>query len=213
MKEEAKRKKPRIKDFSLAAVKFIPVQSSFEMAVINLSTSGIALLQGAPEIKVMKDDLLSGNLYIEDEKIPVVLTVIRVNNDFIGCRFERGIELIDHCLKNKFSIELIALQLTGVKPGILEKQKDGQPHWYFDGNACELYFVEDNNFIKRYRLTFQNHHLEGGEDRKPEYTGHDFNKKMNHDIAQKLIRFIENIDGLVNDYKDYFQNEIRRLEF
>ncbi|MDH5719973.1 MAG: PilZ domain-containing protein [Spirochaetia bacterium] len=212
-KDDLKRKNPRIKDFSLSNVCFVPAQSSLEMSVINLSTTGMALLQGSQEVKVLKDDLLSGNLIVEDEKIPVVLTVVRVNSDFIGCKFEKGLDLIEHSLKSNFAIELKALQLTNVTSKILAAQKDGTPRWFFDGGLCELYFVENENLIKRYRLSFQGHSLEGGESKRPEYIGAGLSGKLTHEIAEKLKRFIENIEGLANEHKDYFENEIRRLEF
>ena len=88
--------------------------------------------------------------------------------------------------------------MINVDTNILHAQPDGNPHWYFDGLHCELYFVEKDGQIVRFRLSFENRTIEGVRNHNMRYIedGHENGKKISAGSAEQLHRFINNIEGL-----------------
>ncbi|MDH5716556.1 MAG: hypothetical protein OEZ22_02835 [Spirochaetia bacterium] len=210
-KKIIRREYPRVKNFHLENIKFVNSQNNDSLNIINLSNTGIALLQGAYPIEIIENDLVSGNLIIENEKIPVVLKLVRKNGNIFAFTFEKSKEEVSKLLKKIFDIELKALKMYGVKKDFLIKQPDGNPFWFFDGEKNELYYIENNSQMIRYRICLSNYIIQKNKNEKLEYYDSNYESKLNKVIIEKFIRFVYNIDGLKKEYFNLIKEDLESM--
>ena len=188
-----------------------------ELLIENISFTGIAL-QASPEIKLPGiGEILSGTIAIKDKPFEVAFNLVRVKDSIAGGRFIERYQELRNFLKSHYGPELAAMSLKKVEKLDLKPQPDGDPHWFFDGNDSELYYVMNKGRLVRFRLSFLNRYLEGKQGEKPRFGKYDAGVagavrhpgtrtiKNSEKIPQKeiefLLRYVHHIQKLDEQVK------------
>ena len=156
--DSRKKRPPRVKQISLDQATFRRDDSEI-FQLYNISSTGIAFLRKSGDVWPEKNISFGGVLKINDHEFSLRLSVQRYAENFIGCKIENPDRGYQNYLELKFSMEISAVNMTNVAESALRPQPDGNPHWFFDGLSNELYFVEKNNVIQRFRINTAGHFI------------------------------------------------------
>ena len=159
---------PRVRILPLHDISFIADESSRDLwgpspvRVNNISTSGVGfILGGDEEVPSLKEgDNFSGTFHVATKMTPLKLEVVHVSPKIMGCRFVEPPKDFSQLITQYFDLEISALTMVKVNPAMLKKVDDGEPHWFKGGSDCEFYYVQKEDQLQRFRLSFLGNHLE-----------------------------------------------------
>ena len=77
----------------------------------------------------------------------------------------------------------------------MNPKSHGDPHWYHGDNNCELYFVERNDKILNFHITFFGNAIEFSVEGRMIY-GHVWDEERDKDIAYKGSKLIKVVDKM-----------------
>jgi|GEM_PF-4649624 len=185
--------------------------------IANLSASGVGLLTGAQTGWPTPDSLIQGSLEFPNAASPVTVSftakIIHVSPQVLGAHFEGETDLIREEVRRYFKVELGALRMSKVAPDMLKKDADGEPHWSYGDNGCEIFYLTRDSKIVRFNLAFFGNYAEGGDGFKTRFgqiVAADTSEKLQYkgneeirwdagvpaDLALNAVRFVESVSHL-----------------
>ena len=109
----------------------------------------------------------------------------------------------------------------------LKPQSDGVPNWFYDGYDCELYYIEKDGCLIRFRISFLGIYLESQTPGTPRYaqyetdtissTGMSASKIVNNKSyinskeKETLLKFITYIEGLNSEFRSIIIKQIEKI--
>ncbi|MBK9519965.1 MAG: hypothetical protein IPO09_22100 [Anaeromyxobacter sp.] len=187
-----------------------------DVPVANLSATGMALLRGILPEPSGAAPTFAGLLGLGQRRLPVVLGLVHVSHDVVGCCFvDPGRALVD-AINAHLAAELSALEMAPVEADRLPRQDQGAAHWFHGRENCELYYVEQEGVLLRFHLSFLGNFLEGGADQPVRFgvltrdraldterpgDVHWF-RMINAEQLATTIRFVSGIPGLEPGHRD-----------
>jgi hypothetical protein len=160
--------------------------SPLRCRVANLSTSGIGLLT---ENELESGKTISGTLHLKEKEIPLKINTIFVSTGICGAHFVECPEEFKNEILNHFKMQYLGSLMCKVNPAYLQKNEDGEVHWFVDGARNELHYVVDKDGIINYHMTFLKNYLQGGRNL-PVRTGR-INHSKNKDMMVKASHSID----------------------
>lgn len=208
------KRKPRIKTDYLKKISFtLPefnLKNDFKIWLSNISTSGVAFKFEGSNEQFIVGDKVSVVFSIYENECPVNVEVVRVDDDTIGCRLLNNISRFSELISKFYKIELSAADMSHVDSQRLNPKKHGDPHWYHGDNNCELYFVERNDKILNFHITFFGNAIEFGVDGRMVY-GHVWDEERDKDIAYKGSKLIKVVDKMEDEILEESKGFVRQI--
>jgi hypothetical protein len=189
------RRSPRVQVLSLHRIQFVRKLGDGReepVRIANVSATGAGFIREP------------GHEY------PVRARIMHLTETIAGCQFESPMADFNTVIDRYFEIEIAAVCMKEVNPGILRKDCGGTPHLIIGENNCELYYVESSRKVVYFYLTFFGNYLEGGDEEdarfgyvdedefldKPAYRGSPI-VRLTHSIPEDVlagaIKFVENM--------------------
>lgn len=213
MQSEKNKRAPRVHNFALNEVFFVPAGHSEKIPIINISASGLSLGSGkSNEYLLRQGNRIQGQISFGSEKFSAELDIVRIDRESTGCRVVSQNSEVERYLRQHFTTEMKAQKLTHVDDGILEKQEDGAPHWFFDGHACQLYYVEKNNQLLRYRLSYYEHEVHGASEKNPVYFSEEQPGNIPENVLKSLLSFVQHIEEVSGECRTQLVSDLSRLK-
>ncbi len=158
---------PRVKISGLHDLLFIVTvgDEEIEIKVSNLSISGLGLLSSKEYEFPKENGFASGFLLLNRQRIPVTFQIVHQSPKVVGGKFTEIPDLLRNQITKYFDVELAALEMNQVNSKFLKEQEDGEPRWFKSGDQTELFFVEKNESLVRFHMSFLGFYLEGGNGR------------------------------------------------
>ena len=209
MSDKSEKRAARVKPLELKEILFSrnDIDTSTLYSISNLSETGLGVRRKPADYWPIKD-YIDGELILEDSKIPVTIRVMRITASEAGCAIIKGSSQLKRILHLKYHTEMNAHGLKKVDETLLRQQPDGKPHWHFDGSGGELYFIEKDNEIVRYRLTCDGISAEGSKGHPLRITrlvdDEIVSVPLDERISKVILKFLNNIDNLDPGYLHRF---------
>lgn len=170
--EAIKNRAPRIKITApLRQIHFetLKPHAGLRVQIANLSATGVGVRREGIPWWPQIGTVVEGTFFVNHEEIPAKLELIHLTGQTAGLRFvEPSPELLGMS-KKYFNLEMAALEMTKVNPSVLRKQSEGNPHWLYGPNNCELFAVEKDNSLVRFHLSWYGNYAEGSASEKTRF--------------------------------------------
>jgi len=198
---------PRVQEFAIENARFIIEHKDFP--VLNLSATGLGIALPITE-NIPEDKPFSGIIDHDNRRFSVTLSVIRREPRQTGLHIIEGGEDIDIYLRSKYSAEINAQQMVHVNPSTLQQQQDGQPHWLFDGHKSQLYFIESNGIVGRFKISWQEHNFSRDIHGRVHYEKNGKPGQASREDISAIIRFLGHIENLENSFLGQIASSLRK---
>lgn len=183
-----------------------------EIPAVNISFSGIGLdaHYADPNWKNRQD--IHGDLLLDDNKFPLILSIRHISPLIIGCKFSGLIDPLKDPIEKYLKYELAGLSMRKVNTQFLNQDPRGDSLWFTDGKANELYALTRNQELIMCHMTFFGTYFEIGTNKKlrmgfvQEYK----NEKSGYK-GSDLVRYIDAIDNRLLAVAQRFLNNINGL--
>jgi PilZ domain len=219
-----KQRSPRIQLNVLHRVHFTPQKqnetpnSSQEIDLVNLSTTGMALICREAQVARNIGDTLSGTLFIDQKQFALENKIRHLSRNLIGCEFVQPKTDLHEAIRNYLRVEISALRLRKINDAYVKSDVRGQPLWYSDGQNSELYAVRTADNVVHFHMSFLGYYVEGGqgkvvrgglvkadtEDHDPAHKKSDLlelESHLNPEVATLATRFLQGIDNMSDDLR------------
>lgn len=207
-------RKPRIKTDYLKKISFkipaIEFKNDFMVTLENISTSGVAFSFIGKNTDFNVHDIIEVNFEIYEHPCSVNIEVVRIEDDVIGARIISNIAEFNQLVCKFYKIELSAAEMSHVDSKRLNPKKHGDPHWYHGDNNCELYFVERNERIINFHITYFGNAIEYGQTGKFVF-GHIWEEEREKDIHFKGSHLIKIVDSMEFEIVEESKSFIRQI--
>lgn len=215
--KDFKNRAPRIKRSSLTRVKFTPNRKKdVPRNVVNLSYTGMAFHRLPGDQWPAIDIPLNGILFLSGLELQVDTIIRRISTDTIGCRFLTDYSQIRTVMDTHFAPELLALKLRNQDDMVEHKTAGGIPHWFSDGNDCDLYYLEKLGKLQEFRIVYFDYDINFTAGGTPVIRVANHILKPAEDAMEKLksgmMRFINNIEDLPHDHRININYVIHRIQ-
>lgn len=152
---------PRIAGGSLSSITFRD-SSGRDIAVQNLSTTGIGFTTESLSNPPSLGDEIHGELTLDDKRFQLHLSVKRVTGPIVGCAITSSTPSdLGANLNRRFIVEVSALRLRPIDSSILKSEPLGKPYFYVgSSDGAELYYVENNGEILDFHGSVWGHYFE-----------------------------------------------------
>lgn len=192
-------RKPRVKTDYLKKISFtLPefnLKNDFKICLKNISSSGVAFKYEGVNKQFSVGDSFNVAFSIYENECSVKVEVVRIEDETIGCRLISNISRFSDLISKFYKIELSAADMSYVNSERLNPKSHGDPHWYHGDNNCELYFVERNDKILNFHITFFGNAIEFSVEGRMIY-GHVWDEERGKDIAYKGSKLIKVVDKM-----------------
>lgn len=144
---------------------FFELQRPFakgKIRLVNLSLSGLGFRRDDLERWPEPGQTVEGLLHLHGRAYPFTAKTVHVSSKIVGARFETLPPTLETAILEHFKIELSAVELTRVNPAMLKADPEGDTHWFFGPNDCEIYYVSRGPEILHFHLSFLGNYIEGG---------------------------------------------------
>lgn len=134
------------------------------ITVANISTTGVGLFRSASPEWPRVGAEIHGDLIVVNRSFSQPLRVIHMTGEILGCEFINPTHALTETIENHFHADRTAVTMKRrLAPGI-DASDTKTPYWFHGTNNCELFFIETDDGIVDFRLTFFANYLEGGLD-------------------------------------------------
>jgi len=144
---------PRIKVHPLNSVLFTD-QSGRPIRVLNVSMSGLALMNDPALGFSGVGWVLGGRLQIGLESVPLELKCVWLNKEVVGCTFVSPEVRFTELLRKHFTAEISALKMVPMNPNYLKPVPEGKGHRYIGSDGNSLYYIEKQERLVVFELVF-----------------------------------------------------------
>ena len=193
---------------------------SLNYTIENISATGIAFVANSNTTPINKTDLIQGQLIIDNDVFDIVVEIMHVSSNFIGCKFIKTPAHFKAKLSYYFYHELLASTLYSIKSDKLNVDPDGDQVFLMGEDNCELYYVKQENKLIKFNLTIMGNYIEVDknknfffgnivEDESSEglnkYKGSSLIQKdpsYNLEVKNNIIKFINNVDELPQNFRN-----------
>ena len=212
----------RVQINSLSGIQFSLLDSRYpkiDFEVVNLSEHGIGLCN-APVIKVPPPgSTLKGSIILPDAKCPTELKVIYSSATNIGCAFVDKSSDLTNKIQQLFQLEISAMNLAEVPSEQLKAEADGKPKLFRGRNNCEVFLVEHEGTLVRFRLIFFGNYIAGGSGltTKCGFVGNTdapvrIVSALSPEVLKSAARFLDHIPQLTEIQRKFLRESIAQLD-
>ncbi|MBI3554987.1 MAG: hypothetical protein HY074_01835 [Deltaproteobacteria bacterium] len=208
---------PRLEIHPLSGILFSledPRYPRIDFEVVNLSEDGIGLCN-APVIKrPSAGSRLSGTMVLPGGRCKTELVVVHASATTIGCSFPQSSGIRTQ-VQQLFALELSAMNLIEVPAGEVKATADGTVRRFRSRNNCELIFVEQDQAIVRFQLSFFGNYIEGGAGLKTKFgflTATSLVRlvpALSSEVLKSARRFLDHVPQLSPFQRAYLQKSIK----
>lgn len=123
-----------------------------QIAVRNISVSGIAIDINPDLMQLTPNLQLSAQLKIIDKDFNIEVKVLRKSEYIIALAFLKPPPELIQEISRVFLLEFNAQNIQYIGPDKLQAEAGGTPHWFYGGENYELFYVVQGGEVKSFYL-------------------------------------------------------------
>ncbi len=188
---------PRIPMSSLHNTEFSLIRDNMQqvqLPISNLSLTGLGFSRSSLDTWPAIGAPLKGSLQIGVDSFAVTAHVVHTSATTVGVHFENPSAAATLAILKYFESELLAHQLVRISSKLLAATDKGQPSFLFGKNNSELYYIENDNQLIEFHISFLGNYVEWSQAEGVRF-GSIYDDTTSHKMRDRGTGFIRAVDN------------------